>query len=230
MGVSNKPFTGGNKMAQYKVVLDEELLKDLFVRDKGVAGLLEEILDQVLHAQATEQLQAHPYQRTVKRRGYRNGTRLRPLTTRVGTLTLHVPRLRNGEFSTELFSRYQRSEQALVLALMEMVVNGVSTRKISAITEELCGTEFSKSTVSNLCKQLDPVVGSWNNRSLGEHKYPFVMVDAIVLKIREDDRVFSRAMLIAIGFNEEGQREVLGMMVGDSESEESWKEFFSWWL
>lgn len=215
-------------MAQYKVTLDDELLKDLFVRDKGVAGLLERILDQVLHAQATEQLQAQPYQRTITRRGYRNGMRERPLTTRVGTLTLHVPRLRNGEFSTELFSRYQRSEQALVLALMEMVINGVSTRKISAITEELCGTAFSKSTVSALCKRLDPIVESWNSRSLREHKYPFVMVDAIVLKIREEERVFSRAMLIAIGFNEEGQREVLGMRVGDSESEESWKAFFSW--
>lgn len=215
-------------MAQYQIALDDELLKDLFIRDKGVAGLLETVLDQVLHAQATEQLQAQPFERTVKRRGYRNGIRPRPLTTRVGTLTLHVPRLRNGEFSTELFSRYQRSEQALVLALMEMVINGVSTRKISAVTEELCGVEFSKSTVSALCQQLDPIVESWNNRNLHEHQYPFVMVDAIVLKVREDDRVFSRATLIAIGFNEEGQREVLGMQVGDSESEESWKEFFTW--
>lgn len=215
-------------MAQYQIALDDQLLKDLFVRDKGVAVLLEKILDQVLHAQATEQVQAQPYERTIKRRGYRNGARPRLLTSRVGTLTLHVPRLRNGEFSTELFRRYQRSEQALVLALMEMVVNGVSTRKISAVTQELCGVEFSKSTVSALCKQLDPIVESWNNRSLREHKYPFVMVDAIVVKIREDDRVFSRAILVAIGFNEEGQREILGMLVGDSESEESWKEFFSW--
>lgn len=215
-------------MAQYQIALDDELLKDLFLRDKGVSVLLEKILDQVLQAQATEQVQAQPYQRTVKRRGYRNGTRARPLTTRVGTLTLHIPRLRTGEFSTELFNRYQRSEQALMLALMEMVVNGISTRKISAVTEELCGVEFSKSTVSALCKRLDPVVDAWNNRSLREHQYPFVMVDAIVVKIREDDRVFSRALLIAIGFNEEGQREVLGMMVGDSESEQSWKEFFSW--
>jgi putative transposase len=215
-------------MAQYQIALDDELLKDLFLRDKGVSALLEKILDQVLQAQATDQVQAQPYQRTVKRRGYRNGTRTRPLITRVGTLTLHVPRLRSGEFSTELFSRYQRSEQALVLALMEMVVNGVSTRKISAVTEELCGVEFSKSTVSDLCKQLDPIVGAWNNRSLREHKYPFVMADAIVVKVREDDRVFSRAILVAIGFNEEGQREVLGMMVGNSETEESWREFFSW--
>lgn len=217
-----------NEMAQYNITLDDELLKDLFLRDKGVAGLLEKVLDQVLHAQATEQLQAEPYERSQERQGYRNGTRERLLTTRVGKLTLHVPRLRNGAFSTELFSRYQRSEQAFVLALMEMVVNGVSTRKISAITEELCGMEFSKSTVSDLCKRLDPLVQAWNNRSLRNHQYPFLMVDAIVLKIREDDRVRPRAMMIAVGFNEEGRREVLGMMIGNSESEDSWRKFFSW--
>lgn len=215
-------------MAQYNITLDDELLKELFLRDKGVAALLEQILNQVLQAQASEQLQAEPYERSKERQGYRNGTRERALTTRVGRITLRVPRLRNGEFSTELFSRYQRSEQALVLALMEMVVNGVSTRKIAAITEELCGVEFSKSTVSELCGRLDPIVESWNNRSLREHQHPFLMVDAIVVKIREDGRVRSRAMLIAIGFNDEGQREILGMMVGDSESEESWKAFFSW--
>jgi putative transposase len=215
-------------MAQYNITLDDEILKDLFLRDKGVSGLLERVLDQVLQGQATEQLQASPYERSEERQGYRNGTRERLLTTRVGKLTLHVPRLRNGDFSTELFSRYQRSEQALVLALMEMVVNGVSTRKISAITEELCGTEFAKSTVSDLCKRLDPIVEGWNNRNLRKHDYPFLMVDAIVLKIREDERVRSRAAMVAIGFNEEGQREILGMMVGDSESEASWREFFAW--
>lgn len=94
--------------------------------------------------------------------------------------------MRNGQFSTELFARYQRSEQALILALMEMVINGVSTRKVAKITEELCGTEFSKSTVSDLCKRLDPIVQAWNNRNLREHRYPFVLVDALVLKIRED--------------------------------------------
>ena len=92
----------------------------------------------------------------------------------VGTLTLRVPRQRNGRFSTELFARYQRSEQALLLAMVEMVIQGVSTRKITAMTEELCGAEFSKSTVSELCKNLDPIVDAWNGRSLREHPYPFL--------------------------------------------------------
>lgn len=214
-------------MAQYQVTLNGEVLHDLFQKDEGVARLLKQVLDQVLQAQATEQLQAAPYERSGERQGYRNGTQPHTLTTRVGTLTLRVPRLRSGQFSTDLFFRYQRSEQALVLALLEMVVNGVSTRKVTKITEELCGTEFSKSTVSDLCKRLDPIVQAWNNRSLGQ-RYPFVLVDALVLKIREDGRVRSRSALIAIGINEAGYREVLGLMLGDSESEESWTEFFKW--
>jgi transposase-like protein len=111
---------------------------------------------------------------------------------------------------------------------MEMVINGVSTRKVSQITEELCGSEFSKSTVSDLCKKLDPVVNAWNNRDLRDVHYPFVLVDALVLKVREDGRVRSRGVMIAVGINTEGYREVLGLMLGDSESEASWREFFSW--
>ena len=214
-------------MAQYQVTLNGEVLHDLFQKDEGVALLLKQVLDQVLQAQATEQLQAGPYERSQERRGYRNGTTPHTLTTRVGTLTLRVPRLRSGQFSTDLFFRYQRSEQALVLALLEMVVNGVSTRKVTKITEELCGTQFAKSTVSDLCKRLDPLVGAWNNRDLGA-RYPFVLVDALVLKIREDGRVRSRSALIATGVNKDGYREVLGLMLGDSESEATWTEFFKW--
>ncbi|MCY0900524.1 MAG: IS256 family transposase, partial [Firmicutes bacterium] len=215
-------------MAQYNITLSDEVLKGLFAGDQGVANVLEQVLNQVLQAQATEQLNAEPYERSEERQGYRNGTRPHPITTRVGTLVLRVPRLRNGKFSTELFARYQRSEQALLLALVEMVINGVSTRKIAAITEELCGEEFSKSTVSELCKRLDPIVHGWNERSLKEKRYPFVLVDAIVRKIREDGRVRSRAAMLAAGINEDGYREVLGVMLGDSESEASWSEFFSW--
>jgi len=218
-------------MAQYQITVDSQLLHQLFLsnsQDAGVAKLLESVLNQVLQAQATEQLGAEPYERTEGRQGYRNGTYPHQLTTRVGTITLRVPRIRNGKFSTELFARYQRSEQALVLALMEMAVNGVSTRKVAQITEELCGTEFSKSTVSELCKRLDPVVTAWNNRPLHDNPFPFVIVDALVLKVREESRVRSRGALIGIGVNTDGYREVLGLMLGDSESEASWSEFFGW--
>lgn len=216
-------------MAQYQINLDSKLLHQLFLgnsQDSGVSALLESVLNQVLKAQASEQLAAEKYERTEERLGYRNGTYPHTLTTRVGSITLQVPRFRDGKFSTELFSRYQRSEQALVLALMEMVINGVSTRKVTLVTEELCGTEFSKSTVSDLCKKLDPIVTAWNNRPLTDD-YPFVIVDALYIKVREDGRVRSRGVMIANGINLEGKREMLGMMIGDTESEASWGEFFS---
>jgi putative transposase len=152
----------------------------------------------------------------------------RQLTTRVGALTLLVPQVRDGQFSTELFARYQRSEQALVLTLMEMVVNGVSTRKVARITEELCGTAFAKSTVSDLCKSLDPLVTAWNERDLCEQRYPFVLVDALVLKVREGGRGRAVSALVATGVNEPGYREILGLRVGDSERERSWMDFFTW--
>src|SRR5690554_3299037 len=138
------------------------------------------------------------------------------MSTRVGSFTLRVPRHRNGQFSTELFSRYQRSEQALVLAMMEMVVNGVSTRKVELITEELCGKKFSKSTISELCKNLDPIVEAFRTRPLQSH-YPFLMVDAIYVKVRENGRVQSRGMLIAIAVNEDGYREIIGFQLANSE-------------
>ena len=151
-------------MAQLNITLDTELLHGLFTketRDDAFSKLLEVILNQVLIAQSTEQLGADPYERSEDRTAYRNGFRDRELTTRVGTLTLRVPRHRDGNFSTSMFERYQRSEQALVLAMIEMVINGVSTRKIENITEELCGKSFSKSMVSDLCKKLDPIVDAF---------------------------------------------------------------------
>ena len=216
-------------MAQYNITITEELLHGLFLsngRDEAFSKLLEEIFNQVLLSQSTEQIGAQPYERTEGRTAYRNGFRARQLTTRVGALTLRVPRHRNGHFSTELFARYQRSEQALVLAMMEMVINGVSTRKVEQITEELCGKKFSKSTVSALCKNLDPMVEAFRTRPLKCH-YPFLMVDAIYVKVRENGRIQSRGLLIAIAVNEEGHREIIGFQLANSESESSWGELFS---
>jgi putative transposase len=216
-------------MTQYQITLNADLLHQLFIgdsRDAGVAALLETVLNQVLKAQSTEQLHVEKYERNNERTALRNGTYERGLSTRVGKLTLSVPRHRDGSFSTELFSRYQRSEQALVLSLIEMVIHGVSTRKVTKITEELCGTEFSKSTVSELCKSLDPAIKAWNNRPLTK-EYPFVIVDALYVKVREEGRVRSRGVLIATGINIEGTREILGLSVGDTESEASWGALFT---
>jgi transposase-like protein len=218
-------------MTTYQLTIDQELAQGLLsgtASESGLRSLLEQVLNQVLEAQVSEQLGATRYERTEERQGYRNGVRPRRLTTRVGPLTLRVPQVREGEFSTELFARYQRSEQALVLALMEMVVNGVSTRKVTQITEELCGASFSKSTVSALCAQLDPLVSAWNERPLGEQAFPFVLVDALVLKVREDERVRALSGLLAIGVNAAGSREILGLQLGDSEAEASWSSFLGW--
>ena len=215
-------------MTQYQLSVDSEQLQQLFQGNSQLASLVEEILNQVLEAQVSEQLHAQLYERSPQRQGYRNGYRSRQLTTRVGTLTLRVPQVRQGEFSTDLFARYQRHEQALVLTLMELVIHGVSTRKVAAITEQLCGKEFSRSTVSTLCQQLDPLVQAWNERSLAEQGYPFVMVDALVIRVREDERVVAKSALIATGITVAGYREVLGVQIGQSESEASWGAFFVW--
>jgi len=134
-------------MDGYKVSVGKDLLPRLLSGQDGLAKLVEGVLNQILDAQVTEALGARWHERTPERFGYRNGTRARTLYTRVGPVTLLVPQTRDGSFSTEIFQRYQRSEQAFVLALMEMAVQGVSTRKVSAITEELCGASLSKSTV-----------------------------------------------------------------------------------
>ena len=152
-------------MAGYEVSVGKELLPGLLSGQDGLAKLVEAVLNQILEAQVTEALGAERHERTEERAGYRNGTRARTLYTRVGPVTLQVPQTRDGSFSTDIFKRYQRSEQAFVLALMEMVVQGVSTRKVSAITEELCGTSFSKSTVSgsvriSVCEAVESVTQS----------------------------------------------------------------------
>jgi len=214
-------------MAQVNLTIGEDILKELLLgnRENAVAKLLENVFNAVLKAQASEQLNAKPYERSEDRTSYRNGYRTRALTTRVGGLILHVPKFRDGSFSTDLFENYQRSEKALLLSLMEMVIQGVSTRKVSEITETLCGTGFSKSTISALCQTLDPAVDSFRYRSLDRH-YPFVIADAIYMKVREDHRIRSKGFLIAIGVNAEGSREVLGFTVADGESKEGWSSFF----
>ena len=218
-------------MAQLNFTLDDGILKDLMLGDgeKGYSDalrqLLERVFNAVLNAEAESQIGAGLYERSEERQTYRNGYRTRGLTTRIGSLVLHIPKLRDGTFSTQLFRRYEPSEQALLLSLMEMVIQGVSTRKVSAITQELCGVSFSKSTVSALCSELDPLVEAFQHRPLERH-YPFLMVDAIYMRAREAGAIRSKAILIAVGVNEEGHREIIGFMVGDGESYDAWSDFF----
>lgn len=203
------------KLSLVELVAGErDLLKDL----------MREALQTVLEGEMTEFLGAAPGERTDSRQGYRAGYYSRNLVTRIGKLELAVPRDRNGEFSTALFERYQRSEKALVAALAEMYVQGVSTRKVKAITEELCGHTFSASTISQINKGLDESLARFASRPL-EEDYPYLILDARYEKVREDAVIQSQAVLVAIGINWEGQRQVLAVELANRESRSSWKDF-----
>jgi putative transposase len=186
--------------------------------------LIQEVVQQVLEAEMDEALGAEKGERTPNRLGYRSGHYGRTLVTRVGKLELRVPQDRQGRFRTEIFERYQRSEKALVSALTEMYVQGVSTRKVKAITEELCGHEFSASTISRMNQQLDQELEKFAGRQL-EEAYPYLILDARYEKVREDGVIRSQAVLIAIGVDWEGRRNVLAVELANRESLSSWKEF-----
>ncbi len=188
--------------------------------------IVEGVVQEMLNAEMTAYLHAEPYERSTERRGYRNGYKPRQLNTRVGTLTLQVPQDREGAFSTQLFARYQRSEKALVLALMEMYVEGVSTRKVREITEVLCGTSFSKSLVSELAGQLDEEFEVWRNRPLTEMSYPYLSVDARYEHVRQGGQIVSQGVLIVAGVRADGHREILAVEVADTESEATYHQVF----
>jgi len=189
-----------------------------------VRELFRDVLQEVLEAEMTETLQARPGERTSERLGLRSGYYSRTLITRVGKLELRVPQDRDGRFSTQLFERYQRSEKALVSALAEMYVQGVSTRKVKAITEELCGHSFSASSISDINKTLDEQLAQFASRRLDE-EYPYLILDARYERVRENGTIHKRAVLVAIGINWDGRRCVLGVDLANRESISSWKEF-----
>ena len=187
-------------------------------------SLMKEALQEVLEGEMAAFIGAAPSERTDSRQGYRAGYYSRSLVTRIGKLELRVPRDRGGEFSTAVFERYARSEKALVGALAEMYVQGVSTRKVKAITEELCGHSFSASAISAINKGLDETLERFAQRPL-EEAYPYLILDARYEKVREAGVIRSLAVLIAIGINWEGQRQVLAVELANRESQGSWKDF-----
>ena len=186
--------------------------------------LIREVLQQVMEAEMEDMLGAEKSERTSSRSGYRSGYYGRTLVTRVGKLELRVPQDRQGRFRTEIFERYQRSEKALVSALTEMYVQGVSTRKVKAVTEELCGHEFSASTISRMNQSLDKELDKFAKRRL-EDAYPYLILDARYEKVRESGVIRSQAVMIAIGIDWEGRRCVLAVELANRESASSWKEF-----
>jgi transposase-like protein len=233
-GEKGTPMTRSKDIAKHlnwKEVLAEQ---EDFLR-----GLIQQVVQEVLEAEMEEALGAGKGQRTANRLGYRSGYYSRTLTTRVGKLELRVPQDRQGRFRTEVFERYQRSEKALVAALAEMYVQGVSTRKVKAITEELCGHEFSASAISRINESLDEELAKFAGRRL-EEEYPSVVVDARYEKIREDGVIRSQAVMVAIGINWDGRRCVLAVELASRESKAVGRPFwrdcvsagsaaYSWW-
>lgn len=213
-------------MAQLNITLNQDEILQLLSKDRDEAfkELLTGALNSILKAESQEQLKAEPYERTESRTDSRNGFRDRELNTRIGRITLAVPRHRNQPFRTMVFDNYSRSEAALIACMAEMVVNGVSTRKVSKVVEVLCGTAVSKSAVSDVCRDLDKEVEAFHNRPL-EGNYPFLTVDATYFKVRENGRIISKALMIAYGTNEQGIREIIGFSAYPNESKDTWTDF-----
>lgn len=215
-------------MAQVNITLShEEVLQVLSGnRDDAFKMLVERILNAVMLAESEQQLGASMHERTEDRQDYRNGIRERILNTRIGSLVLEVPRHRNQPFHTMVFENYQRSEASLIATMVQMVIAGVSTRKVSKVVETLCGTSFSKSTVSALCKKLDAEIMAFKSRPLNMNDAPFLMVDATYFKAREDHKIVSKAFLVALAITSDGSREIVGFDVFDAEDNYSWQTFF----
>lgn len=200
-------------------------VKELMAQEPdALREIVRSVMQTMLEAEMDEALCAGKSERSDGRLGYRSGYYTRTLVTRVGKLELRVPQDRAGRFSTELFERYQRSEQALVATLAEMYVQGVSTRKVKAITEELCGHAFSASTISAINKKLDTSLTAFAERRLDE-PFPYLILDARYEKVREAGVVRSQAVLIAIGIDWDGRRQILAVEIANRESTTPWKDF-----
>jgi putative transposase len=228
MGVSTKithiRADGGYAMTKNQCKGRAINLQEIFgVNQDGFKELLREVLQEVLEQEMTDALGAEKGERSPGRLGYRSGYYSRGLVTRVGKLELRIPQDRQGHFSTQIFERYQRSEKALVSALAEMYIQGVSTRKVKAITEELCGHAFSASAISAVNKTLDESLERFAKRPL-EETYPYLVLDARYEKVRQDGVIRSQAVQIAIGINDEGRRQILAVELANRESQTSWKD------
>lgn len=212
-------------MAQEKRIGNAGFLQEARLVDKDFLRVMVERLCQgLLEEEIGEFLQADPYERCDERQGYRNGYKPRVLHTRVGDIALMVPKDREGNFSTKLFDRYQRSEKALVLSITLMYIQGVSTRNVTKIAKELCGHTVSKSQVSRLASELDQEFLAWRMRPLGT--YPYLIIDARYEKVRTKRGVVSEGVLIMAGVSEEGYREILAVDIGGGENETNWAEVF----
>jgi len=200
-----------------------ELLMQTGVSE-NMAQCVQMLLNEAMKMERTAYLQASPYERNAERIDYANGYKPKTLQTRIGELELTVPQTRNGGFYPSVIQKGVRSERALLTTIAEMYIQGVSTRKVTKILEELCGCQVSSSQVSRIVQSLDVELEAWRNRPLGHFSY--LMVDARYEKVRYGHEIRDCAVLWAIGIRSDGQREILGVDVALSEAEIHWREFF----
>jgi transposase-like protein len=191
----------------------------------GLAEAVTVLLNSAMVAERSEYLGAAPYERSAERTGYANGYKDKALKTRLGTLALKVPQSRDGEFYPQSLERGLRSERALLLAIAEMYVQGVSTRRVKKIVEELCGTDISSTQVSRAAGELDRLLEAWRCREL--ERYPYLVLDARYEKVRQGGQVLDAAVLIACGVDDQGNRDILGCSVSLSEAEVHWRTFLA---
>ena len=198
------------------------------LKDNGFDALAEAVtvlLNTAMVAERSEYLGARPYERSDSRRGYANGFKGKTVKTRLGELPLRVPQTRDCEFYPQSLEKGLRSERALLLSIAEMYVQGVSTRRVKRIVEELCGIDVSSSQVSRAAAELDELLASWRERELGCYRY--VVLDAQYEKVRQSGQVLDAAVLIACGVDADGRRDILGCSVSLSEAEVHWRAFLT---
>lgn len=198
------------------------------LKENGFGGLAEAVtilMNSAMVSERSEYLCAAPYERSVHRVGYANGFKDKTLKTRLGALELKVPQTRESEFYPQSLEKGLRSERALLLAIAEMYVQGVSTRRVKRIVEELCGMEVSSTQVSRAASELDELLDAWRTRPLGRYRY--IILDAQYEKVRQGGQVLDAAVLIACGVGSDGKRDVLGISVSLSEAEVHWRQFLS---
>lgn len=204
--------------------LSDDLLEQIAATGlDALPELIRIIINTAMQAERQHHLGSAPYQRTPERRGHANGFKPKTVTTRMGAIAFDIPQVRDGSFYPSALEKGLRSERAFTLALAEMYIQGVSTRRVTAITEQLCGVELSSAQISRATAQLDPVLEAWRTRPLGEIRYLYL--DAQYGKVRQDGQVRDAAILIATGVDTQGKRQVLGVSVALSEQEVHWRVF-----
>ena len=199
----------------------------LFINPEALKELVATIAQRVIEEEVVQHIGADRYQRTETRKGSRNGYKPRTMKTRVGKIEFKVPQVREGGFSSSVFERYQRSEKALLLSIQEMYIKGVSTRDMEDVMEMMGGFQISAGQVSRTMAELDEQIQQWRERPLTGHEYPVLVVDAIYENVRREGRVIKTAVLVVAGVTEVGHRDILGVWLGDSESEQTWSAAFS---